>query len=402
MEFRLRAVLAVVLTLLAATAKGASIAEAAHLAMNTKPYDAAVWFVLIEEENGTVLFEHNAHKLAIPASVRKLFSSATIAECLGLDERLETQLWIDGQDLVLRGGGDPSFGSERYGYEPEESAFDPFVRALQVRNVTSVRDVVVDVSMFDRVTLPYQWKLGNITSDVAAPVSAITYSENDIGAHAVASAGHFAGLAFREVLLANRIAVTGRVRLETDGRAWQELLASAPSPFIYELLATVLKPSHNLFTETLFKRVSAGSSEPGSYEESLSRERLFLTGSAGISEEAFRFVDASGLAPDDLVTPAAIVMMLRWMDDPLRSNIYWSLLPEPGAVEGTLRRRLVDLAPRLRAKTGTVAGVASLAGIIRGRNGGTRYFAVLVNHHLGSSSGAAALIDSIVEAASDF
>lgn len=391
---------ALALVFVAATASGASIAETAHTAMNTQPYDAAVWFILVEEENGNVLFEHNAQKLAIPASVRKLFSSATVADCLGLDARMETQLWIDGQDLVLRGGGDPSFGSDRF-HEPEESAFDPFVRALRQRNVTSVRDIIVDVSMFDRVTLPYQWKLGNITSGVAAPIDAVTYSENDIGAHAVASAGHFAGLTFREVLEANQIAVTGRVRVDADGREWQELIATVESPFVYELLATILKPSHNLFAETLLKRVSADG-EPASYEDSLNRERLLLTERAGIDKDTFRFVDASGLAPDDLVTPAAIVKILRWMDDPIRRNVYWSLLAEPGAEEGTLRRRLIELAPRLRAKTGTVAGVASLAGIIRGRDGRTRYFAVIVNHHLGSSSGAAALIDSIVRAASDF
>ena len=121
----------------------------------------------------------------------------------------------------------------------------------------------------------------------------------------------------------------------------------------------------------------------------------------GLGEKTFRFVDGSGLAPDDLVTPAAIVKMLRWMNEPSRRGIYWNLLPRPGEREGTLRSRLVPLADRLRAKTGTVAGVNSLAGIIAGRNGGYRYFAVIVNHHIGSSSAASRLIDDIVLAAAE-
>ena len=393
---------ALLLTIIVASnAAAATVAEAVHAAASTRPFDSAIWFVLVEDDDGSVIYERNARKLAIPASVRKIFTATAVAECLPFDQRLETQMWIDGEDVVLLGQGDPSFGSDRFGYEPETVAFEPFVRALRERRISSIRDIVVDVSMFDRVTLPYQWKLGNITSDVAAPVDAIAWSENDIGRHAVASAGHFAGLAFRDVLHANGIAVTGTVRVEIEPRSWQELVASVESPFVYDLLATILKPSHNLFAETLFKAISAGDG-PASYEGARERERLFLTETVGLDATSFRFVDGSGLAPDDLVTPAAVVAMLRWMNHPHRRADWWNLLAAPGAPEGTLRRRLTPLVDRLRGKTGTVAGVNALAGIIAGRNGGYRYFAVFVNHHLGASSAATALIDAIVEAAADF
>lgn len=391
----------IALLFIATTARAATVAEAVHAAAQTAPFDTALWFVLIEEEDGTIVHDRNAHKLAIPASVRKIFSAAAIAECLGPATRLQTELWLDGEDVVIKGGGDPSFGSDRY-YEPEAAAFEPFLRALQQRRVATVRDIIVDVSMFDRATLPYNWKLGNITAGVAAPVDAITWSENAIESHAVASAGHFAGLAFHEVLAENGIAVSGRVRVADEPRSWQERVAVVESPFVYEMLAAVLKPSQNLFAETLYKRMSAWGEEPASYDASFDREKTFLTGTAGLDPATFRFVDASGLAPDDLVTPAAIVRMLRWMNEPSRREIWWNLLAEPGSEEGTLRRRLVLLAPRVRAKTGTVAGVASLAGVIAGRNGAFRYFAVIVNHHLGSSFAAGNLIDSIVEAAADF
>ena len=384
----------------AMTARGATVAEAVARAASTPPFDAALWFVLIEDENGSVVHERNATKLAIPASVRKLFTAATVAECLALDRSIETELWVNGDDVVIKGGGDPSFGSERY-YHPEETALAPFVHRLRERGVVRVRDVIADVSRFDRVTIPFQWKVGNIVSSVAAPVDAIVWSENDIGSYAVASAGHFAALALRDALVAAGIEVTGEVRLQTEPASWENLVAVHRSPIVFELLATVLKPSHNLFAETLYK-VSGATGEPASYDAARSRERAFLTKDVGIAESTFRFVDGSGLAPDDLVTPQAVVRMLRWMNDPLRREVYWKLLPVPGEQEGTLRSRLVPLADRLRAKTGTVAGVNSLAGIIRGRDGGHRYFAIMVNHHIGSSSAASRLIDAIVEAAAEF
>jgi D-alanyl-D-alanine carboxypeptidase/D-alanyl-D-alanine-endopeptidase (penicillin-binding protein 4) len=382
------------------TARGATVAEAVAQATSAPPFDTAIWFVLIEDEDGNVVHELNATKLAIPASVRKLFSAATAAECLALDREIETELWVSGEDVVIRGGGDPSFGSERY-YLPEESALEPFVRKLRERGVVRVRDVIGDVSLFDRVTIPFQWKVGNIVGSAAAPVDAIVWSENDIESYAVASAGHFAALAFRDALMAAGIEVTGEIRLQTEPAQWENLVAVHRSPMVFELLATMLKPSHNLFAETLYK-LSGATGEPASYDAARDRERRFLTNDVGIAESSFRFVDGSGLAPDDLVTPHAVVRMLRWMNDPRRRAIYWNLLAVPGEREGTLRSRLVPLADRLRAKTGTVAGVSSLAGIIRGRQGGHRYFAVMVNHHIGSSGAASRLIDAIVEAAADF
>src|SRR5262249_3709109 len=119
----------------------------------------------------------------------------------------------------------------------------------------------------------------------------------------------------------------------------------------------------------------------------------------------FRFVDGSGLAPDDLVTPAAIVRVLRWMNEPSRRGMWWALLATPGE-EGTLRRRLIDLAPRLRGKTGSIAGVNALSCIIvsstGGTNGGYRYVSVVLNHHTAETAEALHAIDAIVKAAAEF
>ena len=352
------------------------------------PFDRAFWSILIEEDDGTVLYALNANKLTIPASNRKLFASATIANCLGLDTQLMTEIWRDGEDLVVRGDGDPSLGSWRY---ERDTDFDTLAQTLQSRGITSVRDVIADVSLFDRNTIPGSWKHGNLGSDYAAAVDAITWGESEIPVdRAVPDPPLHAATALRDALVARGVTVTGVPRVNVERRAWGERIASLPSPFVGYLLTTVLKNSHNLYAEMLLKRTTNGT-----YDGAFATERAFLT-SLNIDGDSFRFVDGSGLAPDDLVTPEATIRILRWMNDPLRRAFWWSTLAQPNN-EGTLRRRLATLEDRFRGKTGTINGVAALSGILLMPDGHFRYFAVVVNHHGGDGDGAVKIIDEVVE-----
>ncbi len=383
--------------LVASTATAGPIEEVVTRAGSTAPFHRALWFIHVEDENGSVVYQRDADRLAIPASIRKLANAANVAECIGLGTRLQTELWRDGEDLIVRGDGDPSFGSDRYAFY-DHAEFEPFIRALRARGIRRVRNIVADVSRFDRILIPHQWKVGNLTTDSAAPVDALAYDENELpDQYPVASPALFFAAHFRAALGEAGIAVTGADRVQYERREWTERVAVIESPYVYQLLATVLKPSHNLFAEMLLKR----SSPTGSYTESRALEARFLM-DIGLEDSEFRFVDGSGLAPDDLVTAGAVVKVLRWMYAPERRAIWWDLLAEPGSADGSLRRRLLPLASRLRAKTGSVAGVNSLAGIIRGRNGGHRLFAIVINHHIGSGAVAVRLIDEITTAIADF
>ena len=351
----------------------------------------AFWSILIEEDDGRVLYALNPDKLTIPASNRKLFASAAIVSCLGADTKLSTEIWRDGEDLIVRGDGDPSLGSWRW--ERQED-FDLLAQDLHARGIDSVRDVVADVSLFDRVTIPGNWKYGNLGSDYAAPVDALAWGENEIPVdRSVPDAALHTATALREALLLRGVNVTRGVRVNVEPRTWQERVTAIPSPFVGELLRTVLKNSHNLYAEMLLKRMGGGT-----YENAFAVERAFLLSEVKLEDGTFRFVDGSGLAPDDLLTPRAAIRLLRWMNHPARRAFWWSVLAQPNN-EGTLRRRLVTLEDRVRAKTGTVNGVAALSGIIAMPDGGYRYFSVIVNHHIGDGDEAAKVIDSLVEAA---
>ena len=393
MEFRLRGLIVVAALLFSACATSTTpspdpLPAQIDALLDSEPFNRALWSVLIEEDDGRVLYARNADKLTIPASNRKLYSSAFIADCLGRDTKLRTEIWRDGDDLVLRGDGDPSLGSWRY---ERDGDFDRLAQELRARGITRVRDVIADVSLFDRTIYPGGWKLGNIGSDYSAPVDALSWGENEIPVdRAVPDAAMHAANALRDALFLWGVEITGTTRVNTEPRAWSELLTTVESPFIGDLLRAVLKNSHNLYAEMLLKRAGGGT-----YANAFAMERAFLTSDAAIDPRSFNFVDGSGLAPDDLLTPRSTIRILRWMNHPARRAFWWATLAQP-ANEGTLRRRLVPLEGRLRGKTGTINGVNALGGIIAMPDGRYRYFSVMVNHHLGDGDEAVAIIDRVV------
>src|SRR6266700_1822896 len=78
-----------------------SLSAKIDAAVATPPFDHAIWGIEVEDEAGNVLYARNAHVLMMPASNRKLFSAATDVNCIGLDTRLTTELWLDGNDVIL-------------------------------------------------------------------------------------------------------------------------------------------------------------------------------------------------------------------------------------------------------------------------------------------------------------
>ncbi|MGA7613633.1 MAG: D-alanyl-D-alanine carboxypeptidase/D-alanyl-D-alanine-endopeptidase [Thermoanaerobaculia bacterium] len=366
---------------------------------------------------------------------------------------------LDG-NLVIRGGGDPSLGG-RYVEGNRDAEFRPVLDALASDGVVSIRGgVVADVSAYDRQTIPGSWKYDNIGSDYAVPVDALAYNENAIGVvtnvvdcaalgittdpgFVPASSttrcgvgplnfvvsndvvdergevkpelvgktfsdlvgadapGLYAAMALDDVLRRAGIPLGSAPSVVTDPHTWSTRLAVRTSPPYYLLLTTVLKNSQNLYAEMLYKDLSLGGPNPASYPASEAIERDFLINTVGIDGNDFSFDDGSGLAVEDRITPTAAVKLLRWMYEPPRRGLFWSLLATPGE-EGTLHHRLAGLENRFRGKTGTLDGVNALSGIIVGRNGGVRYVTAIVNQHTGRSSKAIEILDSIAQRVADF
>src|SRR6185312_5952777 len=106
--------------------------------------------------------------------------------------------------------------------------------------------------------------------------------------------------------------------------------------------------------------------------------------SAGLSPRDTVLYDGSGLSRQDLVTPAGLVRLLRYMNrQPASAQaITWrGLLPLAGR-DGTLAHRFLKLpaADRIEAKTGSLNHVNSLSGYLTSRHGERFAFALLSNN----------------------
>ena len=100
---------------------------------------------------------------------------------------------------------------------------------------------------------------------------------------------------------------------------------------------------------------------------------------AGLNTSQYYIADGSGLSLYTYVTPQAETMMLRYAYG--KPEIYDHLLrslPVAG-VDGTLATRMKGKSTKgnVKAKTGTVMGVSSLAGYCKGGNGHQLCFSII-------------------------
>jgi D-alanyl-D-alanine carboxypeptidase/D-alanyl-D-alanine-endopeptidase (penicillin-binding protein 4) len=116
----------------------------------------------------------------------------------------------------------------------------------------------------------------------------------------------------------------------------------------------------------------------------------------GIPRESWQLVDGSGLSRRDTIAPEALIAVLLRMYDPAGSSPWMTALPVAGE-DGTLEARMKGTvaAGNLRAKTGTMTNIRSLAGYVRTRDGEMLAFAIMVNNFDGSGAQAVAAIDAI-------
>ena len=91
-----------------------------------------------------------------------------------------------------------------------------------------------------------------------------------------------------------------------------------------------------------------------------------------------RAVDASGLSPTNRMSPAALVQLYRWIAS--SENGFERFIPK--AKESSLGKYLRNsLVSRVRVKSGFMSGVWTYAGIIEGRSGDKKYFALMYEDH---------------------
>ena len=146
-------------------------------------------------------------------------------------------------------------------------------------------------------------------------------------------------------------------------------LASRESAPLVEDLRVTDKVSQNLHAELVLRAVARARRNIGTRRAGLVEMDAFLK-EAGIEPSEYTLNDGSGLSRMNLVSPAAIVKLLRYMHRSPNRDAWVNLLPV-GGEDGTLNTRFrgTAAAGKIFAKTGTVSHVSSLSGYARRANG---------------------------------
>ncbi len=386
---RLALLLAVAAACAAVTAPSALAAGglAARLGAAMRHASGSSGAYVVNASSGRPVFRWRARTARILASNTKLFTTSAAlvrygaAGTLGTEVRGQGEL-VDGTwkgDLVLRGGGDPTFGSSgfarrNYGTAASVESLAAKIEQLGIEKVSG--GVLGDESRFDsrRGTAATGWH----TSIDLGPLSALAYnrglaSEGGFGFQSNPPA--FAAARLTAALKARGVRVARKARA---GRAPSaaEVLASVDSPPMAKLIRITNKPSDNYFAEMLLKDLALQVYGRGT---TAAGARL-AAGFARRAGAGARLADGSGLSRGDRASPYRVVRLLLDMQKREEYPAFYDSLSIAGR-DGTLKPRMRrgPARARCRGKTGTLSNVSALSGYCRARSGQTYVFSFLMN-----------------------
>lgn len=407
------------------------------------------------------VFALNEQNEMMPASITKLATASAVLQRLGSSFKFQTGLWsaasVKGStlkgDLVLKGGGDPGFVSETMWFLVNE-----FVRT-GIKTVDG--DIVVDDSDFDGVRTDSSREPERVDRAYDAPVGAMSFNWNsvtiyirpgDVGAppsvfidpigdlftidnkaKTVKGAGNglevsrngkrivirgSIGASLVEIpvykniddparwsgenlvffLQQRGIKVTGKVK---DGRksSSARLLAKADSKPLGQHIADMLKFSNNYVAEMLTKDLASNAGQnPATLARGMKMIREYLV-EIGIAADRFTLENPSGLSRNNKVRAHDMTALLVHVQKqfPMFAEML-SALPFAG-IDGTLKKRMKGTLAEgwVRAKTGNLSGVISLAGYAGNRDGSVRAFTFMYNGKSDAGDSARKLFDDLAE-----
>lgn len=315
--------------------------------------------------DGCYLYRRGERQCLRPASTMKVVTAIAALHTLGTDYHYSTR-------LVLPDGAVAKGDSIVRGNIEIRAAFDPLlskddlqtlVAALAAEGVRRIEgDIVADVSLKDTLAKGWGW----CWDDDDAPLDALTMGGKDIFE-----------TSFRQLLADNGIVCSGtfrKGRLTPGGRT-----VASVERTIDAVLLPMMKKSDNLAAESMFYHMAAHGGKPYAGRREAVKAIEALVKKMGLNPAHYQFADGSGLSLYNYVTPELLVRLLAFAynDDALRRHLL-PALPIAGE-DGTLARRLrgTKAQGNVRAKTGTVEGVSTLAGYCTAKDGHTLCFAIM-------------------------
>ena len=358
---------------------------------------------VVDVADGQSLFALNATETQAPASTNKIATATAALTLLGPEHRFTTRVVLAGPGrIVLVGGGDPTLtAAPTGGGDPQASLATLATRtaaALRARGTASVR-LGYDISLFTGSPLH---PIG--VNDNIALVQALTVDEGRIDPDSTEDAPRYADPAataaadFAGMLRARGVSVQGAPQQTTAPAAARAAapLAQVQSQPLAEIVERMLTNSDNDIAEALGHQVALAAGKPATFAGGAAAVLATLRG-LGIRLDGTRLYDSSGLDAEDAV-PADVLTQLLVLDaSPAHPELRPIVTGLPVAgFTGTLDPDVegFDSSSGLglvRAKTGSLSTVNTLAGLVVDRDGRLLAFAFMSNASADAASARAGL-----------
>ena len=407
--------------------------------------------IFIDVETGDHVIAHNEDKLLNPASTIKLLTSLMMLEEYGENFQYKTELLYSGNierdgtlegDLIIRGSGDPSLGSARYGEKNSMGEFlKKCVASAKRAGITCIEgNIVVDASGFGTDCVPHSWSYNDLGNYYAAGVWAVNVNENSYklsfgrSGKKISSSTiepNVPGMYFSNELelgpadsgdqayifnapYQNHAHVRGSIPRGKGSFSIRGSIPNAPL-FLGESLQITLERSNiksqrvrveftkrvagkSIYTHNgislkrlvksaiqksinLYCEAFLKSLGGGSREEGISYMENKLKELKVISkDEDIQLADGSGLSQRNYVSAETLAKFLRssYIDSPEIKN----LLARNG-YDGTLKNKFTSnaLKGRIYGKSGSMGNVRAYTGILKTNSGKELVFSVMVNNY---------------------
>ncbi len=335
---------------------------------------------VVDVATGKRLYGAGADQALTPASTTKIATAVAALSAMGGEHRFTTRAALepDTGELVLVGGGDPTLTARAGtgGWASLRTLATSTAAALKKRGLT-------------RVTLSYDTTLyaGTQIHPIGvnpnlAPVTALSADEgrtdvSDSGPAArVSDPAAEATATFAEFLEAAGVKTTAPGPSKATTRA--QSLATVSSPPLSALVERMLTNSDNDIAEALARQTAVATGVRADFAGAGKAVQAQLK-KLGLPMAGARFKDGSGLDRQDRLTADLLTALLVKAGDPRRPDLRPVLTGLPVAgFTGTLTSRYADgAAGVVRAKTGTLTGVNTLAGTVVDQDGRLLAFALM-------------------------
>ncbi|MBE1500299.1 D-alanyl-D-alanine carboxypeptidase/D-alanyl-D-alanine-endopeptidase (penicillin-binding protein 4) [Amycolatopsis lexingtonensis] len=348
---------------------------------------------VIDPVTGTVLWDRGSSTPVTPASTTKVLTSAAALLSLDHNLRLSTKI-VQGADpgtVVLVGGGDTTITNLPLGTDsplyPGGAHVDDLVAQVK-KAAPGVKKVQVDLTLFKGATTAPGWEAGDAPSTYATQMSPVMadggrISPKDNNSQRTANAGSALASSIASKLGAS---AGGQATAAKDAKVLGEV-KSAP---LTELVSDLMVLSDDVLAEAIARQVALANGEEASYAGG-ARATIKVLKDHGFDVSGVELSDGSGISSLNRIPARLLTQLLAAAAAPEGKNPgtgklrpVLAGLPVAGG-SGTLADKRFDTPASqagrgwVRAKTGTLTGVNTLAGLVLDQDGRVLVFAFMSN-----------------------